>query len=348
MKDEEVGEKCKKCESSDLTEPKYFNLMMNVNLGSTNTDYGILRPETSQSMFLNYKNILNSMKPKIPFGIAQIGKSFRNEVTTRHFIFRSREFEQMEMIYMVEEKDDNQWFEYWVENRVQWWKKQGVEVVKLVKTDFSHYAKANVDLLYQFPNGLEELEGIHNRSDFDLGSHTKAQDEFDIKSKVIKNVDSNEKMFYLQGDKKIIPNIIETSAGVERAMLAVLSNSFYLSENNKRVLQLPYHLAPVKIAVIPLMKNKTELVEKAKEIVDILKNLNIHIVQLELSSNIGKSYKYHDEIGTPYCITVDFDTLGEQKDTVTIRNRNNGLQDRIEIKNIVDYINKKNNTNSVK
>lgn len=342
--------KCPNCGASDFSEKRDFNLMMSTNLGPIEGTIGYLRPETAQGIFLNFKNVCDSFSPSLPFGIAQIGKAFRNEITPRNFIFRAREFEQMELEFFVYPGDDESWYSYWIEERIKWWKNQGldsknIELFEQPKTELAHYSKATTDILFKFPHGTEELEGIANRTDFDLGSHTKAQSEFEIQAKVRKNEESVMKLASFIDDKWVIPYIIEPSAGVDRAFLAVLTSSYTKEElkdgETRIVLKLKPHLAPVKVAVMPLAKNKENLVEYAKRIVNLLKQEEIFPVVLELSSNIGKTYRKHDEIGTPFCVTVDFETLDEQKDTVTIRNRDSMQQIRLHFSELVDFFRKK-------
>jgi glycyl-tRNA synthetase len=320
------------CKKEDLTEPRDFNLMFKTNIGPVDdgTSTAYLRPETAQHIFINFKNVLDSTSRTLPFGIAQIGKAFRNEITARNFIFRKREFEQMEMEYFVDPKDDENFHAYWIEERMKWWlnqglKKENLELLNVPKNELSHYSKATTDIMYKFPHGTEELEGIANRTDFDLGSHTKSQEEFKIKAKVKTNNTSKAKLAYQDKvlNKWLIPYVIEPSAGVERAFLAILNDAYReeeLENNTKRiVLSLKKHLSPVKIAIIPLKKNVEDIVKKAIEIKNSLLKLNIGRISVENTGNIGKSYRKHDEIGTPICITVDYDTI--EKNMVTFRDR---------------------------
>ena len=336
------------CKEEDLTEPRDFNLMFKTNVGPVDDDssFAYLRPETAQQIFTNFKNVLDSTSRSLPFGIAQIGKAFRNEITPRNFIFRVREFEQMELEFFVEPGTDEDWHKKWVDSRVKWWADQGIESSKLTLLnvtgdDLAHYSKSTIDLMYKFPHGLEELEGIANRTDFDLGSHSKNQDELDIKSNTIKNISSNAKLAVqnINTNKLTVPYVIEPSAGVDRGVLAILNEAFThekLDDGKERiVLSFKPHLAPIKAAVIPLKKNNNDLVSKAIEIKNTLQKLKLGRVVVENTGNIGKNYRKHDEIGTPMCITVDFDTL--EKGTVTIRNRDTMEQLSIDIKNIPDY-----------
>ena len=333
------------CKKEDLTEPRDFNLMFKTNIGPVDdgTSTAYLRPETAQHIFINFKNVLDSTSRTLPFGIAQIGKAFRNEITARNFIFRKREFEQMEMEYFVDPKDDENFHAYWIEERMKWWlnqglKKENLELLSVPKNELSHYSKATTDIMYKFPHGTEELEGIANRTDFDLGSHTKSQEEFKIKAKVKTNNTSKAKLAYQDkvSNKWLIPYVIEPSAGVERAFLAILNDAYKeeeLENNTKRiVLSLKKHLSPVKIAVIPLKKNVEDIVKKAIEIKNSLLKLNIGRISVENTGNIGKSYRKHDEIGTPICITVDYDTI--EKNMVTFRDRDTMEQNSVSLDNL--------------
>ena len=338
------------CKDEDLTEPRQFNLMFKTNIGPVDDgdSFAYLRPETAQQIFTNFKNITDSTSRKPPFGIAQIGKAFRNEITPRNFIFRVREFEQMELEFFVLPGEDEKWHEYWVEQRLNWWEKQGVkrESIKLLnveKHELAHYSKATVDLMYKFPHGLEELEGIANRTDFDLGSHSKNQNELNLQSNTKENKRSNSKLAVQNEDKTwSVPYVIEPSAGVERGFLAILNEAYreeVLENGTKRVvLGLKPHLSPIKAAVVPLKKNNPELVELAKKLKKTLQNEKLGRVILENTGNIGKSYRKHDEIGTPICITVDFDSLENQ--TVTVRNRDTMNQETISIDSLTEFYKK--------
>jgi len=294
--------KCSKCGSTNLTEPRDFNLMFKTNIGPVDDGSSVayLRPETAQHIFINFKNVLDSTSRTLPFGIAQIGKAFRNEITARNFIFRKREFEQMEMEYFVEPKDDEKFHEYWINERMKWWIKQGLneenlEIFNVPRKDLSHYSKATADIMYKFPHGTEELEGIANRTDFDLGSHTKSQEEFDIKAETKLNKTSKAKLAYQDkiSNKWLVPYVIEPSAGVERAFLAILNDAYKeedLENESKRVvLSLKKHLSPIKIAVIPLKKNVEEIVNASVEIKNRLLRLNFGRVTIEKNGNIGKN-----------------------------------------------------------
>ena len=340
------------CKEEDLTEPRQFNLMFKTNVGPIDdgTNFGYLRPETAQQIFTNFKNVIDSTSRTLPFGIAQIGKAFRNEITPRNFIFRVREFEQMELEYFVNPGSDDEWHDKWVELRLAWWDEQGVpkEKIKLLNVEgeeLAHYSKRTVDLMYEFPHGLEELEGIANRTDFDLGSHSKNQEDLNIKAKVMKNSSSNAKLAIQEQDtqKWMIPFVIEPSAGVERAFLAILNEAYKVEELNEGktrvLLSLKPHLAPVKAAVIPLKKNNKDLVDLAYKLKNKLQSMKLGRVVVENTGNIGKSYRKHDEIGTPICITVDFDSL--EKNKVTIRDRDDMSQETLEIDQVSSFFQQK-------
>ena len=335
------------CKGEELTEPRDFNLMFKTNVGPVSDDSSLayLRPETAQQIYINFKNVLDSTSRSLPFGIAQIGKSFRNEITPRNFIFRVREFEQMELEFFVLPGDDEEWHTKWIENRVTWWKEQGIPSDKLklhtvTGDDLAHYSKSTVDIMYKFPHGEEELEGIANRTDFDLGSHTKNQKDLDITAKVKENNDSNTRLAIQDKNNEwIVPYVIEPSAGVDRGVLAILNEAYKvekLEDGKERVvLSFKPHLAPIKAAVIPLKKNNDDLVAKAIELKNLLQKLRLGRVVVENTGNIGKNYRKHDEIGTPMCITVDFDTL--EKGLITIRNRDTMEQESMDIKLVPDY-----------
>jgi glycyl-tRNA synthetase len=336
------------CKEEDLTEPRQFNLMFKTNVGpiEDGSNYAYLRPETAQQIFTNFKNVLDSTSKPIPFGIAQVGKAFRNEITPRNFIFRVREFEQMELEYFVMPGEDEDAHASWVQKRLDWWDKQGVptksiELYDVPTDELAHYSKKTVDLMYKFPHGLEELEGIANRTDFDLGSHSKKQDELNISSKVNENKHSNSKMaIQNESGDWVVPYVIEPSAGVERGFLAIINEAFTDEEledgKSRIVLKLKPHLSPVKAAVIPLKKNNEDIVNTAKKIKDNLQKIGLGRIIFENTGNIGKSYRKHDEIGTPLCITVDFDTLDDN--SVTIRDRDSMSQKRLEISDLDNYL----------
>ena len=342
-----IENKCPKCGSMDLTEPRPFNLMFKTSVGpiEDENNFAYLRPETAQQIFTNYKNVVDSTSRSVPFGIAQIGKAFRNEITPRNFIFRVREFEQMELEYFVKPGEDEESLDSWVQKRLDWWVKQGVptdqlELYEVPMDELAHYSKRTVDIMYKFPHGTEELEGIANRTDFDLGSHSKKQDELNIKASVKQNKDSNSKLGAQSDDGDwFVPFVIEPSAGVERGFLAILNEAYTeeeVEENKRRVvLKLKPHLSPIKAAVIPLKKNNKDIVDLSTKIKDELQSLALGRVVLENTGNIGKGYRRHDEIGTPTCITIDFDSL--ENETVTVRDRDTMNQERIKIKELQNY-----------
>jgi len=340
--------KCPNCKSTDLTEPRPFNLMFKTAIGPVDdgSSFAYLRPETAQQIFVNFKNVVDSTSRVPPFGIAQIGKAFRNEITPRNFIFRVREFEQMELEYFVKPGSDEDWHKYWVDKRLSWWAEQGVKSEKLKlleveKKDLSHYSKATFDIMYDFPHGLEELEGIANRTDFDLGSHSKNQKDFNIKANIQENKNSTTKLAIqdLENKEWFIPFVIEPSAGVERGVLAVLNEAYTIEEANKRtLLKLKHHLSPIKAAVIPLKRNNSDLVNIANNVKSELQSLSLGRVMVENTGNIGKNYRRHDEIGTPLCITIDFETLENQ--TVTIRDRDTMKQEKVSLSEVANYYSK--------
>ena len=308
---------------SPFTNPRNFNLMFKTYLGSVSESGSeiFLRPETAQGIFVNFINVLNSSRQKIPFGIAQTGKAFRNEINTKNFLFRTREFEQMEMQYFVHPSDDKKYFDSWKELRMQWFKDLGMDTDKLrfhphPEDKLAHYAKEAVDIEYEFPFGWGEIEGIHNRTDFDLSKHQ----EYSKKSQMYFDETTKE---------KILPYIIETSAGASRSFMAFLTDAYREEEVNgemRTVLKLHPKLAPLKAAVLPLV-NKDGLDEKAEKIAsDLRKHFRIFY---DDKGAVGRRYRRMDEIGTPFCITVDHTTM--EDGTVTVRNRDTMEQERIEI-----------------
>ena len=343
--------KCPECGSTDLTEPRMFNLMFKTNVGPVENgeNFAYLRPETAQAIFTQFKNVVDSTSRKVPFGIAQIGKSFRNEITPRNFIFRVREFEQMELEYFVKPGTDMDWLEKWKNNRVNWWIEQGLDpeklhVHKIEESELAHYSKATYDLEYQFPHGLEELEGVADRTDYDLGNHTQRQNELNLSAHVHENKESGGKLaiFDDQEKKWFVPFVVEPSAGVERGVLAVMTEA-YTEEvlpngETRTVLKLKKHLAPVKVAIIPLKRNNPDIMKMAHDIKAALLKTGIGRVMLEDSGNIGKAYRRHDEIGTPLCVTVDFELIEKQPATVTLRNRDTMEQIRIGVDELSDYL----------
>ena len=343
--------KCPNCGSTDLTDPRPFNLMFKTHVGPVVDDDNIayLRPETAQAIFTQFKNVVDSTSRKLPFGIAQIGKSFRNEITPKNFIFRVREFEQAELEFFVNPGEDEKWHEYWKQARIDWWKEQGVtsdrfRVYDQQPDELAHYAKACSDIEYRFPWGYDELEGVANRRDYDLGNHTKGQDEFNLEAHCHKNPDSTAKLCVRdeENNKWIVPFVIEPSMGIDRAVLAILTEAYNEEDlgggNSRIVLKLKKHLAPIKIAIVPLKKNSPEIMAKCHELKQSLMKLGIGRVALENTGNIGKAYRRHDEVGTPLCLTVDFETLEQQPETVTLRDRDTMEQIRIATAELPAYL----------
>ena len=326
---ENIGQK-EKCPEAGcggaLTEPRNFNLMFKTHIGPTeekgNEVY--LRPETAQGMFVNFKNILDSTRVKFPFGIAQIGKAFRNEITPGNFIFRVLEFEQMEIEYFIRESEWEKTFEMWQKEMSEWLsfigiKKSNYAIREHDASELSHYSKRTIDFEYNFPFGTKELYGLAYRTNFDLTNHAKH---------------SGVDLSYTDPDtgEKFIPYVIEPTFGVERTVLAVLCDA-YTEEPERIVLKLDPKVAPIKIAVFPLLRNKPELVKKAREIFDALAP---HFAcDFDDNGNVGKRYRRQDEIGTPYCVTVDFQTLDDG--TVTVRDRDTMKQERIKIEELIIY-----------
>ncbi len=321
---------CPSCASTDVGEPRNFNLMFKTHMGPVENEGTVvyLRPETAQGIFVNFENVQMSTRKKIPFGIAQIGKSFRNEITPGNFTFRTREFEQMEMQYFVKPGTDEEWFEKWKQTRWDFYLKLGLNPNKIRykahgPTELAHYAKAAYDVQYEFPFGWQELEGVHNRTDFDLTQHTKF---------------SGKKLEYFEEatKEKYVPYVIETAVGCDRLALALLCDAYREEQDGEGVrvvLALKPELAPIKAAVLPLSK-KAPLQELSNKIVERL-SLDWDI-EYDESGSIGKRYRRQDEIGTPFCITVDFDSLEDQK--VTVRHRDKMSQDRVSIDALPAYL----------
>lgn len=324
------GKKCPEC-AGELTEARQFNLMLKTHLGPVEDEGSLsyLRPETAQGIFVNFPNVVNTMRRKLPFGIAQIGKSFRNEVTTRSFTFRSREFEQMEIEFFVKPGTDEEWYGKWVDERFSWYVRFGIKKENLQKRahdkkELAHYAKACTDIEYKFPFGWSELEGIANRTDFDLKQHAQ------LSGKDLNYFDEETKERY-------IPYVIEPSGGIDRSILAFLFDAYTEEEvkGEKRVsLRLHKDLAPIKAAVLPLLRNRPEIVELARKIAGSLRK-EFKAVYDDTAS-IGRLYRRQDEIGTPYCITVDVDSLVDGK--VTVRDRDSMQQDRIDVEKVKEYL----------
>jgi len=323
--------KCPVCGQKDFSDVKKFNLLVKSNLGNFTEDWNkepvYLRGETCQGIYVNYKNVLDSSRVKVPFGIAQIGKAFRNEITARQFIFRKREFEQMEMQYFVKPNEAAEEYEKWRAKRWQYYLDLGIKEENLKwhqHENLVFYAKAAWDIEYNFPFGFKELEGIHNRSDYDLTQHSKF---------------SGVELAYVdpQTNEKYVPWIVETSVGLDRTFLAVMTEAYTEEETGegetRTVLKFPKKLAPVKVAVFPLMRNKPELVAKAREIYDSLKS--DFACEFDDNGNVGKRYRRQDEIGTPYCVTVDFESL--EDNAVTVRDRDSMKQERIKIADLQTF-----------
>lgn len=325
---------CPLC-GGELTEERNFNLMFKTYIGPVEelASEGYLRPETAQGIFSNFKNVLTSMRAKLPFGIAQIGKAFRNEITPKNFIFRMREFEQMELEFFTHPHETKKWFNFWVDERYNFYlkigfKKENLNKYSYQKDELSHYSSATTDIEYNFPFGFSELEGIANRTDYDLKRHAQFSGEelsyFDEKRK-----------------EKIIPYVIEPSVGVERLFLAILWEFFDEDEiegEKRRIFKFPPFLAPIESAVFPLLGNKEKLTEKAKEVYQSLKNEGFFVTYDE-NGSIGRRYRRQDEIGTPFCLTIDFQTL--ENNTITVRFRDTTMQERINIEEIKNYLKEK-------
>jgi glycyl-tRNA synthetase len=329
---EELGIVCPVSGTKNWTEVRQFNLMFSTQMGSVNEDANeiFLRPETAQGIFVNFLNVQKSARMKIPFGIAQIGKAFRNEIVARQFLFRMREFEQMEMQYFVKPGEELTWFAYWKEERMRWHLSLGMPAEKYRFHDhdkLAHYANAATDIEFEFPIGFKEIEGIHSRTDFDLSAHQK------FSGRKIQYFDPEQNEGY-------VPYVVETSIGLDRTFLAVLSHAYReekLEDGSERVvLSLPAKLAPIKVAILPLIK-KDGLPEKAREIMNVLK-YRIRCFYEE-KDTIGRRYRRMDAIGTPYCITIDHQTL--QDNTVTLRDRDTMLQERIPVNEISQILEEK-------
>ena len=326
---EDLGIACPVSGSRNWTDVRQFNLMFSTQMGSASDGASkiYLRPETAQGIFVNYLNVQKTGRKKLPFGIAQIGKAFRNEIVARQFIFRMREFEQMEMQFFVRPGQETEWFEYWKEERMRWHLALGIPEERFrvhTHEKLAHYANAAVDIEFNFPFGFKELEGVHSRTDFDLGAHQKF---------------SGKKLQYYdpETEESYVPYVVETSIGLDRTFLAILTHAYKeetLEDGSERVvMNIPPALAPVKVAVLPLVK-KDGLPEKGREIFDRLK-YDFHC-QYEDKDAIGRRYRRQDAIGTPYCITIDHQTL--EDNTVTIRERDSMKQERIPIEKIAGVV----------
>jgi glycyl-tRNA synthetase len=324
---------CENCKTKNEFAPRQFNMMFKTNVGATEDENSVsyLRPETAGGIFVNFKNVIDSFHPKLPFGIAQIGKAFRNEIAPRDFIFRLRELEQMEIEYFVKPENWEEVFEEFRKAMHEWTKQIGldgsrVHELEIADSDRAHYSKRTIDFEFDFPFGQKELYGLAYRTDFDLKAHGLAS-----------GVDLT---YYDEETKeRFIPHVIEPSFGVDRTILAVLANAYSEDElgGEKRVyLKLSPAIAPIKVAVFPLLKNKPTLVTKAREVFEMLRKEMPGRVLFDDNGNIGKRYRRQDEIGTPYCITIDFDTLEDE--TVTVRNRDTGEQERVKIGELKDRL----------
>ena len=335
------GTKCPACGSKELTDPRSFNLMFKTFVGPLQDDSSVayLRPETAQGIFAQFGNVLATSRQKVPFGIAQIGKAFRNEINPRNYTFRSREFEQMELEFFIKPGTDAEWHAYWVAERMKWYQSIGLPKESITqyvygKQELAHYASACVDIMYAFPFGVQELEGIAARGSFDLGRHQ----EFSGKSMEYFNQETNE---------KFVPHVVEPSAGVDRIALALLCNAYreewipkegpaIPAEPGKQppegfeartVLRFAPRVAPIKVAIFPLLKNKPELVDKSRDIFNALQRR--WSCFYDQTGAIGRRYRRQDEVGTPFCVTIDFDTLKEN--TVTLRERDSMQQVRLPV-----------------
>ena len=326
---DQVPENLKK---EDLTEPRQFNLMFETNIGPVQNENSLvyLRPETAQGIFVNFENVQRTMRAKLPFGIANIGKSFRNEITPGQFIFRTREFEQMEIEYFCKKEDENEWFDFWVNKRMEWYKGIGIPEEKLrlrehEENELAHYASKTVDIEFDYPWGWGELEGIANRGSFDLSSHESSS------GKDLSYFDS-------ETNEKIAPVVIEPAGGLTRTLFALMCSTYdeeVINDTTRTLFRFNFEIAPVQIGILPLSK-KEELIKVSNEIQQTLQKF--FRTEVDVTQSIGKRYRRQDEIGTPYCVTIDFDSLEDL--SVTIRNRDSMDQERIKIKDLLDYFSK--------
>jgi len=326
----ELPTECPNCNGA-LTEPREFGLMFETYVGATQDSKSVayLRPETAQAIFLNFRNVQMSTRMKVPFGIAQSGKAFRNEVTPRNFTFRSREFEQMEMEFFVHESEERQWFDYWCEARMQWYRDLGINEDKLKfrehdESELAHYARYTTDVEYEFPFGWQELEGIANRGNFDLRMHNEHSGK-------------DQTYFDEARQEKYLPSVIETSAGLDRTVLTVLTDAFAvdkIGDEERTVLRLAPHIAPRQVSVFPLSKKLSEPTRKLA--VDLQRRFN---VLYDEQGSIGKRYRREDEVGTPFCVTFDFDSLEDGK--ATVRDRDTTEQERVGLDGLAEYLSDK-------
>jgi glycyl-tRNA synthetase len=325
---------CPNCGNRAFTEPRQFNMMLRTHLGPVEDDaVTYLRPETAQGMFVDFPHVQTVSRKKIPFGIAQIGRAFRNEITPGNFIFRTREFEQMELEYFIEPGTDDEWFPYWVQQRLDWYVGLGVDRQKLrlrphEPGELAHYAKAATDIEYAFPFGWQEVEGIANRTDYDLAAHQAA---------------SGQDLTYFdqEHDRRYLPWVVEPAAGVDRALLTFLVDAYRVEEaptskggtEKRTYLALHPDLAPTKVAVLPLSRNE-QLAPTAREVFDMLKG--DRMTDYDDAGSIGRRYRRQDEVGTPFCVTVDFDSLEDR--AVTVRERDTMTQERVPMVNLIDHL----------
>ena len=326
---DQVPENLKK---EDLTEPRQFNLMFETNIGPVQNENSAvyLRPETAQGIFINFENVQRTMRAKLPFGIANIGKSFRNEITPGQFIFRTREFEQMEIEYFCKKENENEWFDFWVNKRLEWYKGIGIPEEKLrlrehEENELAHYASKTVDIEFDYPWGWGELEGIANRGSFDLSSHENSS------GKDLSYFDS-------ETNEKIAPVVIEPAGGLTRTLFALLCSTYdeeVINDTTRTLFRFNFEIAPIQIGILPLSK-KEELIKVSNDIQQTLQKF--YRTEVDVTQSIGKRYRRQDEIGTPYCVTIDFDSLEDS--SVTIRNRDSMDQERIKIEDLLDYFSK--------
>ena len=327
---DKIDGRCPTCGSTDLTDARAFNLMFKTHAGPVEEDATVayLRPETAQGMFVNFANVLQTTRRKPPFGIAQVGKSFRNEITPQNFVFRTREFEQMEMEFFVPPADGDRWFAYWCEERMAWYRDLGIPEDKLrlrhhEAEGLSHYSKATADVEFRFPWGFDELEGIANRTDYDLKAHAAA---------------SGERLEYFDQatGERYVPYVIEPAAGATRTMMAFLLAAYDEDEvggEKRAVLRLDHRLSPYQVAVLPLSKKK-ELEGVAREVLAMIQP--IAMCDYDVTQSIGRRYRRQDEVGTPYCVTVDFESLEDR--AVTVRERDTTEQVRLAIPDLVGFL----------
>jgi glycyl-tRNA synthetase len=327
-------DQCPTCgKRGTFTDPRHFNLMFRTHMGPIESDENMvyLRPETAQGIFTNFENVRRTNRLKLPFGIAQLGRSFRNEITPGQFVFRTREFEQMEMEYFCHPDESDKWFAYWQEQRFQWYLDLGMTEANLrirphEDDELSHYSEGTVDVEYRFPWGWDELEGIANRTDFDLKQHSEHSGE-DLR------------YFDQEANERFFPHVVEPAAGATRATFAFLIDGYTeetVNDETRVVMRLHHKLAPYKVAVLPLSK-KAELIEPADKLAAELRRN--WMVELDVTQSIGRRYRRQDEIGTPFAVTVDFDSLDD--DAVTVRDRDTMAQDRVPMEGLVSYLGEK-------